>query len=526
MRESVQLPENKMSEILSIPLLQSMMEDFYHLTKLGITIMDSDGSILVASGWQEVCSRFHYPQPASRKVCDRPVYGDVPAGSYKLYKCGNNMWNMVTPIVINGAHVGYIFLGQFFFEDEEVDREFFRLQARRYGYDEKDYLAALERVPRLSRDTVDLAMSFYTKLADLLSHLITHQKHREEEILYISFHDALTGLFNRRFFETEMKRLDSQRQLPLSVIMGDINGLKLINDIFGHLEGDKVLKEAAEILRKSCRADDIVARWGGDEFVILLPKTPPEVAKKLCAKIRNYCRSSQDNALQTSIALGYASKMLPEHDMERVLKDAEDMMYQNKLEESRGFRRSIVEAVSQTLAKTSHETLRHAERLKKLCQAVGSAMGLSATILAELDMLAALHDIGVIVLKDDLLKSARPLSDAQWQEVRRHPEVGYHIAKSSPDLWPVAEFILAHHEWWDGSGYPRGLAGEEIPIQSRILAVADAYEAMTSRRPYRPALNHQQALEELIKGAGSQFDPEVVRVFAGLAFDQAAAGII
>ena len=235
-----------------------------------------------------------------------------------------------------------------------------------------------------------------------------------------------------------MKRLDSERQLPLSVIMGDINGLKLINDIFGHLEGDKVLKACGETLKKSCRADDIVARWGGDEFVILLPRTPLSAAKKLCRKIKEDCLLYRDKPLQTSISLGCASKISPEEDIIQVLKEAEDQMYQHKLAESRDFRRSIVTAINQTLARKSHESSLHAERLKKLCRAMGSAMGMLKVSIDELELLAALHDIGIIAIDDELLQKSLPLTPAEWEEMKRHPEVGYHIAKSAPELVHVA----------------------------------------------------------------------------------------
>ncbi|MDA3847173.1 MAG: diguanylate cyclase [Vallitaleaceae bacterium] len=342
---------------------------------------------------------------------------------------------------------------------------------------------------------------------------ITLEHKNSEKILFMSYHDALTGLYNRRFFEEELARLDTNRQLPLSLILGDVNGLKLTNDVFGHLEGDNLLKTASDIIRGVCRTEDIIARWGGDEFVLLLPRTSYTRAEEICKLIKTACHNNKNNVIDISIALGYATKELPDQDIGKTLKLAEDYMYRHKLTESKSQRSNIIYAIQNSLYEKSHETEEHAERLISHCHAVARQLKLSDEDMDNLKLLAVLHDIGKIGIPDHILLKPGPLNEVEWYEMRKHPEIGYRIAQSSPDLQQIAEYILMHHEKWDGTGYPHNIKGEDIPILSRILSVADAYDAMISNRPYRKALPIETAITELKDYAGSQFDPLIVSIF-------------
>lgn len=342
---------------------------------------------------------------------------------------------------------------------------------------------------------------------------ISERKQAEERIRYLSFNDPLTGLYNRAFFQEELKRLDTQRQLPMSIIMGDLNSLKLINDAFGHHKGDAVLKAAADVLRTSCRREDIIARLGGDEFVVLLPMTNAEVAEEICNRIKNNCKKTEETADQVSLALGMATRTDIAQDIEDVMREAEDRMYRNKLIESRNIRSSFILSLERTLREKSHETEEHTARLQQMSSMIGKGMRMSETELDSLNLLAALHDIGKIAIPSTILDKADLLSAEEWDTMKKHPEIGYRIALSTPELVPIAEAILAHHECWNGNGYPLGLREEKIPLLSRILAVCDAYDVMVNGRPYREAISKPEALQELQRCAGTQFDPSVVKVF-------------
>lgn len=325
--------------------------------------------------------------------------------------------------------------------------------------------------------------------------------------------DKLTDLYNRAFFEEELRRLDTGSQLPISIIIGDVNGLKVTNDVFGHLEGDHILKAIAAVMKKSCRKEDIIARWGGDEFIVLLPGTSAKQAEEICQRIRNACLNSEYSKIQLNISLGHATKEASFEDMTEVLKNAEDRMYRHKLLESRSFRSSFISSMKETLLEKCQETAGHLERMEKLSIKIGTAMELNDNELDELKLLAMLHDIGKVAISDAVLNKPGKLDDKEWEEMKKHSEIGYRIAQTSPELSQIANYILCHHERWDGNGYPLGKKNLQIPKLSRIIAIIDAYDVMTHSRSYKDAISHKDAVDELVRCAGKQFDPDIVELF-------------
>ncbi|MDI6753468.1 MAG: PAS domain S-box protein [Thermodesulfobacteriota bacterium] len=342
---------------------------------------------------------------------------------------------------------------------------------------------------------------------------ITERKWADDQIRYLSFHDKLTGLYNRVYFEEELKRLDTERQLPISLIMGDVNGLKLVNDGFGHQEGDKLLTRIAVILKESCRKEDVIARLGGDEFAIFLPRTSYKVTMEIVERIKMACSQASYDPVQLSIAMGAVTKDDPNQDIQDIFKEAEERMYRSKLLESKSVRASIISSLRRTLFEKSHETEEHTYRIQQLALQLGRAFGLSNSELDDLALLATLHDIGKIAIPEGIIIKPGNLSPEEWEIIWKHPEIGYRIAGSSPELAPIAEAILAHHECWDGSGYPQGLKGKEIPLISRIIAIVDAFDVMTYGRPYKEAKTKEACLRELQAKAGTQFDPVLIDLF-------------
>lgn len=342
---------------------------------------------------------------------------------------------------------------------------------------------------------------------------ITERKQVEKRIRYISFHDSLTRLYNRSFLEEEMKRLDTERQLPISIIMADLNGLKLVNDTYGHSTGDEMLQLAANILRSSCRAEDITARWGGDEFVILLPQTVKNEAEGICKRINEKCKKVYVGDVPISIATGTATKIRTEENLAAILKEAEDNMYKQKLTESRSIRSGVLNALLKALAAKSYETEEHARRMLDVAQKIGEKIGLSDYDLNRLSLLVTLHDIGKINISEEILTKKGPLTKKEWEVIKKHPEIGFRIARATSEFAHIAEDILSHHERWDGTGYPRGLKEKEIPLLARIVAIADAYEVMSNGRPYKRPFSKEEIIAEYKNCSGTHFDPELVDVF-------------
>ncbi len=339
---------------------------------------------------------------------------------------------------------------------------------------------------------------------------------QQQRILYLSYHDPLTGIHNRRYQEEEILRLDKEAMLPLTVIMGDVNGLKVINDVFGHKTGDLLLKEVAKIMEFTIKKKGIAARWGGDEFLILLPKTGVEGAQEMIRKLEEAFDTNNTLPLQISVSLGFDVRQTMYEPLHISLHKAEEQMYHKKLLAGKSYRNSIINTLLATLYEKSMETEEHALRLETYCIAIADKLGLAPEEKNELSLLAMLHDIGKVGINMEILKKPGPLNEEEWKEMRRHPEIGYRIAQNTPELSTVAEYILSHHERFDGSGYPRGLKGEEIPLLCRILSVADSYDAMTNHRVYRKAMDSQVAMEEIRRCKGTQFDPHIVDIFLGL----------
>ncbi|HAA86108.1 MAG TPA: diguanylate cyclase [Kosmotogaceae bacterium] len=339
------------------------------------------------------------------------------------------------------------------------------------------------------------------------------RKRAEERIRHLSFHDYLTDLYNRAFIEEELSRLSNSRALPLGILMCDVNGLKLVNDAFGHQEGDRLLQSFAKVLRGSCRREDLIGRWGGDEFLFLLPNATEQKLSNLVDRIRTYCNKVSNGNIPISVSAGYAMLTDPKQSVDAVIDLAEERMYRNKLIESRSARSAIITSLERTLRETTEETQEHAHRMRSLARKVGETLSLSPDELNSLELLASLHDIGKISIPSSILSKPGPLTSEEWKTVKKHPEVGYNIARSTPDLLSIADAILSHHERWDGSGYPQGLRKKAVPLLARIIAVIDAFDVMTCGRPYRSRVSPSEAIAELIRCSGSQFDPDIVEVF-------------
>ncbi|MGV8906040.1 MAG: diguanylate cyclase [Acetobacterium sp.] len=341
---------------------------------------------------------------------------------------------------------------------------------------------------------------------------ITEQKKSQIYIEYLSYHDQLTGLYNRRFYEEEIIRLDTQENLPLTIAMLDVNGLKLTNDAFGHLIGDKLLKNVGDLLIKECRSFDVAARIGGDEFTILFPKTTADEVFEIVQRIYQSAAETNIGNSILSVSIGWETKTAMDQSMNDIFVKAEDHMYRKKLVESQSMRNRTLQVITKTLNEKNERAKIHSDQVSVISKRIGEAMHLGYEVIKEIEIAGLLHDIGKIGVSDAILNKPGRLTEGEYNEIKKHPEIGYQLLKSVDAYSSIAEYVLAHHERLDGKGYPLGLMVGKIPFISKIIAVADSYEAMSSDRTYRKALDHNEIISELRKHSGTQFDPEIVNV--------------
>lgn len=343
---------------------------------------------------------------------------------------------------------------------------------------------------------------------------ITEEIESINRLYYMSFHDKLTGVYNRRFFDEELTRLDVERNLPLSIVMADVNGLKLVNDSFGHSAGDELLVKATNVITQVLRKDDIVARIGGDEFLILLPKTDKNTSISIVERIKEKMEGEHVMNVPLSVSFGVNTKTSMNEDIDDIYKSTEDIMYQRKLFESQSMRSRAIKTITSAFYKINPEEERHSISVATLCERMAVALGYQEIRTKAIHTLGLIHDIGKIGLSSEVLKSRNGnLSNKEWEEVKRHPEIGYHIVGSVHQMAELANMILCHHERIDGNGYPKGIKGDEIPEEARILSICDAYDSMITYSKHKITYGEEYAINEIIQNSGTQFDSHLARVF-------------
>ena len=356
---------------------------------------------------------------------------------------------------------------------------------------------------------------------------IVERKKTEAKIRYMSVHDSLTDLYSRVYFVERMNEFGTLKSYPVSIVVADVDNFKAINDNFGHQFGDEILKDFADILKKNAQSGAVVARIGGDEFAIIMPEASERAVREFCNAISRDCEKFghfsefpklrrevgiQDRSL--SVSLGDATQRGQFDSIEDALREADLRMYEAKIWKKKfGRIEEVVQVLQSVMRERIPLVLEHSKRLQELIIQFGVKSKLSKSAVADLSICALFHDIGKLGIPDALLCKEEVLTEQEMKRMKQHTIFGYVLLRNISVLAHIAEYVLYHHERWDGNGYPKGLKGEGIPYFSRILSLVDAYEAMICNRPYRRAMSEEEANEELKKGANTQFDPELVDLF-------------
>lgn len=329
---------------------------------------------------------------------------------------------------------------------------------------------------------------------------------RKKRIKKLSIYDHSTGLYRKNYFKKEMTKYDSQKHYPLSIFVIDVNGLKFVNDVFGHHKGDQLLKKVANVIKGLIPEKGIMARWGGDEFTILMPDTGQKEAEQVKKFLEESCLKQKIDKIKISIALGYSTKVLPEQNIKRVFKQAEDKMYDDKIIKNRRrdtIRFSFLNDIFKEKVKSE---INHIKKISKLSLALGKKLNLNDRDMIKLKDLSIFYDVGKVRLPDNIIAGQdrlAELSGEEYEMYKDHTRIGYQIIRNSHMFSNIADDVLYHHERWDGKGYPHGLKGDEIPLLSRIIAIITDYCCQ----------GKEKGREKIINGKGRKYDPEFVDIF-------------
>jgi diguanylate cyclase (GGDEF)-like protein len=349
-------------------------------------------------------------------------------------------------------------------------------------------------------------------LLNLYQNLIKENETLKSQLEIESKYDRLTKCYNRFTYESDLVKVDHTKDYPIALLMIDINSLKLINDSFGDVAGDFIIKGVAEIIKNTFK-NEVVYRIGGDEFIVLIKRAETQKIEQKKIEIVSQMKKLTYQNVNLTLSFGYDFKNTTSISFRNVQRNAENYLYRAKIISRKTSRTNAVDTIMQTLYEKSAREQAHSIRVSNMCKKVANQLGLSHDRINEIEIAGMLHDIGKIAIEAKILNKPAKLDKREWLEIKRHPVVGYNILNTIDELKMLAQWILAHHERWDGTGYPVGLKGDDIPFESRIIAIVDAYDAMTEDRTYRDPLSKKDALHEIYKNAGTQFDPKLVDVF-------------
>lgn len=347
---------------------------------------------------------------------------------------------------------------------------------------------------------------------------ISAMKKAEETIRHHAYTDNMTGFFSRTYFEDILSGMNSMMSVvkPLSIIATDIDGLKITNDTFGHDAGDNLIKKAAQILTDVFGEDIPIARIGGDEFCVILPCTDFAAAQELAEQIVRMTETSNNlnPVIPVSMSIGIASSYEDSNeDIYSIYRRADDDMYRYKLSQTSSEKSKVIDMLLTALSEKDYVSQGHVERISELCLLMAESMSLHENQKRDLVLLSKVHDLGKIGIPDDILNKPAKLSSKEYERMKLHVKIGYNIANRSRELVTIAPLILHHHEHWDGNGYPDSLKEDKIPLECRVLAIVDAFDAMTNDRPYHKGISVEEALLEIERCAGTQFDPDLAKEF-------------
>lgn len=528
----------KFEELFDIHEIQRIQDEVAHTMHTASIIVEPDGTpITRPSNFCSFCYDIVRSSPIGCANCqksDAHLGRPNPDGPIISSCLSANLMDAGCSIIVDGEHVASWMLGQVRDADKPVPHEDNIRYAKMLGVDPDRYCEEYEKLPAMSHDkfahVANLIFIITAQFSRLAEHNIRIQKeldHRivleqqlrkeHERLAYTSTHDSLTGAYNRSFYEEKLDEFEENKERPVTIVMGDLNNLKIANDIFGHKHGDLLLQTICSIMQDCAEEGDMVCRCGGDEFVVIMPHGDTQRAKDFCARVKERCAKDTSNVIKPSISFGYDSRVTPQRAMSSVLRSADSMMYKNKQYDK--LSSNILMDIQRILTQKGYFHEDRNDALSSLTVAFGVYLKLDDPALKDLNLLCELRDIGWIIVPD-ALRDAQTFTDDDIAAIHSHATIGYRLAKLYDNTYSVAKSILHHHENFDGSGYPDGLTGTNIPYLSRIVAITETYLDLISEKPDGQGLSVVDALTDLYQKSGTQFDPELVKQFTAFISSQ------
>ena len=521
----------RFEDLFDLEKMQKLTDAMSLALEVGLVIVSPDGiPITEPSNFCPFCLNVVRKSPIGSRNC---AYSDKVLGRKSevpiVSKClSAGLTDAGVSIIIGGKHLASWMVGQVMIEDDMLTEEELRERARELEIDEEFFLESVKTVPVKTREQLDRILDMVHIMAMQLSEFGLQSYWQKEQLAYHEkveqelrgenekleiYHkyDNLTGLFTRAYYEKKRKELIDKKAYPIVIIMGDMNNLKLYNDVFGHEEGDNALKVLASILKKEAGNDYIIGRCGGDEFGIVIPKGREEIAQDYCERVHAACVNIPDAMVPPSIALGYAVLESEEMELAQVIKSAEEYMYKAKIKKKRA--QNIHQDIMEVLYRKQYISEKQVEESVERIGRFGKYLGLEDYNIGILKLAARLQDVGLIGVAEAVVKKETKRTPEEYAQIAKHTEIGYRLARLYDESFPAADVILQSHECWFGKGYPNQLRGKEILFNSRVLYMVGTYSGWIFPKPTGSNMEVAAARLRLREEAGKQFDPELDEKF-------------
>lgn len=521
----------KFQDLFDMDKVQKLTDAISEALEVGIVIVSPEGvPITQPSNFCSFCRDVVRRTEVGNRNCE---YSDSVLGRKAdgpiVSKClSAGLTDAGISIIIDGKHLASWMVGQVQIKEDILSVEEQRERARLLGIDEALFLERIQTVPHKTREQFDKILEMIQLLAMQLSELGMQSYIQQEELVYRKeleselrdenakleqshMYDELTGVYTRNCFDDKLQKLVKAEVFPIAFISGDMNNLKLFNDVFGHQYGDASLKALGEILRDLAGEDFLIGRYGGDEFCVAIPHGRAAAAEDFCRRVRQACKAVTDAMIPPSISLGYAIMKSGEEDLQEIINQAEEIMYREKVQSKQN--QNIHEDIMEILYRKQYISKKQTDESLQRIERFARFLKLDEYTIEILRISTRIQDVGLVAVPEHIVRKETRRTAEEYAEMKKHTLIGYRLARMYEESFPAANTILQSHECWFGLGYPNGLKEKEILYTARILYMVSTYSYWIYVKPTGSGMNVADARVRLSRESGKQFDPQLVHQF-------------